>query len=42
MQLNETVYEPLKWSVVLAALLGGLLLGGCDRSTQSQPPPSVP
>ena len=42
MQLNETVYEPLKWSVVLAALLCGLLLGGCDRSTQSQPPPTVP
>lgn len=41
MQLNGNVYEPLKWSVVLAALLGGLLLGGCDRRQQS-PPPSVP
>jgi len=41
MQLNGTVYEPLKWSVVLASLLGGLLLGGCDRRQQS-PPPSVP
>jgi len=41
MQLNGTVYEPLKWSVLLAALLGGLLLGGCDRRQQS-PPPSVP
>jgi len=42
MQLNETVYEPLKWSVVLVALLGGLLLAGCDRRQQSQPPPPVP
>jgi membrane fusion protein (multidrug efflux system) len=41
MQLNGNVYEPLKWSVVLAALLGGLLLGGCDRRQQS-PSPSVP
>ncbi|MDQ7837753.1 MAG: efflux RND transporter periplasmic adaptor subunit [Thermodesulfobacteriota bacterium] len=41
MQLNGTVYEPLKWSVFLAALLGGLFLGGCDRRQQS-PPPSVP
>jgi len=42
MQLNETVYEPLRFVVVLAVLLDGLLLGGCDRSTQSQPPPTVP
>ena len=42
MQLNGTVYKPLRCIVVLAALLGGLLLGGCDRSTQSQPPPIVP
>jgi len=28
--------------VVLAAILSGLLLAGCDRSTQSQPPPAVP
>jgi len=42
MQLNETVYKPLKWSVVLAALLGGLLLGGCDGNGRSQPPPQVP
>jgi len=27
--------------IVLSALLG-LFLGGCDRSTQSQPPPSLP
>jgi len=42
MQLNGTVYKLLRCIVVLAALLGGLLLGGCDRSTQSQPPPTVP
>jgi len=39
MQLNGTVYKPLKWSVVLVALLGGLLLAGCDRRQQSPPPP---
>ncbi len=42
MQLNETVYKSLKWSVVLAALLGGLLFGGCDGNGRSQPPPQVP
>ena len=42
MQLNETVYKSLKWSAVLAALLGGLLLGGCDDTGRSQPPPQVP
>ena len=42
MQLNGTVYKPPKWSVILVVLLGGLLLAGCDRSTQSQPPPTVP
>jgi membrane fusion protein (multidrug efflux system) len=42
MQLNGTVYKPLRCIVVLVALLSGLLIGGCDRSTQSQPPPSVP
>ncbi|MDD5452583.1 MAG: efflux RND transporter periplasmic adaptor subunit [Desulfovibrionales bacterium] len=39
MQLNGTVYEPFKWSMLWAALLGGLLLGGCDRRQQSPPPP---
>lgn len=29
-------------AMAIAALLGSLLLGGCDRSTQSQPPPPVP
>jgi membrane fusion protein (multidrug efflux system) len=42
MQLNETVYKPLTWRVVLTALLGGLLLGGCDDTGRSQPPPQVP
>ncbi len=42
MQLNGTVYKPLRCIVVFAALLVGLLLGGCDRSTQSQPPPPIP
>ena len=42
MQLNETVYKSLKWSVVMASLLGGLLLGGCDGTGPSQPPPRVP
>ena len=42
MQLNGTVYKPLRWTVVLAALLGSLLPAGCDRPTESQPPPSVP
>ncbi len=35
MQPNKTFYEPLKWGLVLVALLGGLLLGGCDRTPQS-------
>jgi len=42
MLLNEIVYKFLKWSVALAALLVGLLLGGCDGNGRSQPPPQVP
>ncbi|MBP1738787.1 MAG: secretion protein HlyD family protein [Deltaproteobacteria bacterium] len=42
MQLNQTVHEQMKWGVVLMALLGGLLLLGCDRQQQSPPPPPVP
>jgi membrane fusion protein (multidrug efflux system) len=42
MQLNQTVHEQMKWRVVLMALLGGLLLLGCDRTQQSPPPPPVP
>jgi len=39
MQSRETVFELLTGGVVLVALLGGLLLGGCDRPKQSLPPP---
>jgi len=35
MQLNKIFYEPLKWSLLLAALSGTLLLTGCDRQQQS-------
>ena len=42
MKLNETVYKPVKCIVVIATLSSGILLAGCDRSTQSQPPPPVP
>jgi len=38
MQPHEMVYKALKWNVVLMALLGSLLLGGCGRSQQSLPP----
>ena len=41
MQLSRNVYEQVKWSVVLTALLGGLLIVGCDRP-QAQPRPSIP
>ena len=41
MQLSEIVYNLLKWTVVLAALLSSLLLAGCDRQRQSPPPRSV-
>jgi membrane fusion protein, multidrug efflux system len=43
MQPNKTFCEPLKWSVVLVALLGGFLLGGCERKQQSaaRPLPEV-
>jgi membrane fusion protein (multidrug efflux system) len=42
MQRTEAVYELLKWSVMLAALLGGFLLGGCDGRSQAPPPPAAP
>jgi len=42
MRLNRAGYKPLKWSVVSVALIGGLLLAGCDSSKQSQPHPTVP
>jgi membrane fusion protein, multidrug efflux system len=47
MQQNETVNDPLKFIVVLTALVGsvvltalvsGLLLSGCDRQQQAAPP----
>ena len=38
MQLRDTFYESLTWSLVLAVLTGGLLLGGCDRQQRSRPP----
>ncbi len=42
MRLNENICKSLKWNMVLATLSVGLLLGGCDGSEQSQPPPRVP
>ncbi|MBW2596935.1 MAG: efflux RND transporter periplasmic adaptor subunit, partial [Deltaproteobacteria bacterium] len=42
MQQNGIGYKPLGSVLVLAALLGSLLVAGCDRSTQSHPPPPVP
>ena len=42
MQLNGTVYKPLKWGVVLAVFLSGLLVAGCDRGPQSPPPRPAP
>jgi len=42
MQRNGTAYKPLRCIVVFAGLCAGLLLAGCDRSTQSQGPPPVP
>ena len=39
MQLNETLHKSIKWSVVPAALLVGLLLAGCGQHQQSPPPP---
>ena len=42
MQRNGTAYNPLTCIVVFAGLCAGLLLAGCDRSTQSQGPPPVP
>jgi len=39
MQSDETVYEPLKWGVLLVAMLSGFLLSGCGRG--QQPPPSA-
>ncbi len=42
MQFNRTVCKSLTWGVVLMALLGGLLLVGCDGGDRSQPPRPAP
>ena len=42
MQVERYVHEKMKWSVVLTALLGGLLMLGCDRPKAQAPPPSIP
>jgi len=43
MQLNRrTIYKSLKWNLILLVLSIGLLLGGCDGTGRSQPPPQVP
>ena len=39
MQQNGIVYKLVGYLVVPAALLGGLLFAGCDRSTKTPPPP---
>ena len=41
MQFSKIVYNPFKWTVILAALLSSLLLSGCDRQSQSPPPRPV-
>ena len=42
MQPNRTVDKTLKMSVVFVALLGGLVLGGCDRQQKTPPPRPAP
>jgi membrane fusion protein (multidrug efflux system) len=42
MQRNGTTYKLIRCSVVLATLLSGILIGGCDRQQQSSPPTPVP
>lgn len=39
MQPSENFSEPLKWSLVLMALFGSLVLTGCGRSQQPPPAP---
>lgn len=46
MQRNKNSYEPLRWTLALAALAGLLMLGGCERGNAQQqqaapPPPEV-
>ncbi len=42
MQFCEKLVPRLRSILLPAALIGSLLLGGCDRPTQSQAPPSLP
>ena len=42
MQQNGIIYKPIGYTVVLAVLLGGFFLAGCDRATQSRQPPTAP
>jgi len=42
MRVNRNVHDQVKWSVVLTALLGGLLVVSCDPQQKSPPPPAVP
>ena len=42
MQVNRYVPEKIKGGVVLTALLGGLLLLGCERQQAQAPPPPIP
>ena len=39
MPQHQTVREALQWSAILIALLGGLLLSGCENRQQSAPRP---
>lgn len=42
MQQNGIIYKPIGYIVVLAVLLGGFFLAGCDRATQSRQAPTAP
>ncbi len=42
MQQNGIIYKPIGYIVVLAVLLGGFFLAGCDRTTQSRQAPTAP
>jgi membrane fusion protein (multidrug efflux system) len=42
MQFHKTFYKFLKWNVVLATLLGGFFLVGCESTERSQAPRPAP
>jgi len=42
MEFHKTFYKFLKWNVVVATLLAGFFLGGCESTEQSQPPRPAP